>query len=140
MDLRAQLEPALVWATPGQRGFRQEPPKSRAHKKVKPTARHTAGSTFPGAAGSSMAPYGSYAPNQTAAQQAVSQKLQDDLQKAAELKQILNNLEKVDDEGRRNSLLDRLLSTEDVLTLPAYSNPPGIENGQLKVNLLKHQV
>ena len=38
--------------------------------------------------------------------------------KARELKQILDNLEKVDDEGRRSSLLDTLCDVDDVLALP----------------------
>ena len=53
---------------------------------------------------------------------------------------MLNNLEKVDDEGRRASLLDTLCSVDDVLGLPVHPDPPSIANGQLKVNLLKHQV
>jgi SWI/SNF-related matrix-associated actin-dependent regulator of chromatin subfamily A3 len=65
---------------------------------------------------------------------------QESLQKAAELRSMLNNLEKVDDEGRRESLLDTLCSIEDILNLPLHSNPPGTKNGQLVVDLLKHQV
>ena len=53
---------------------------------------------------------------------------------------MLNNLEKVDDEGRRASLLDTLCSVDDVLGLPVHPDPPSIANGQLKVNLLRHQV
>jgi SWI/SNF-related matrix-associated actin-dependent regulator of chromatin subfamily A3 len=60
--------------------------------------------------------------------------------KAAELRQILSNLEKVDDEGRRESLLDTLCSVDDVLKLPVHPSPPGIANGELRVDLLKHQV
>ena len=71
---------------------------------------------------------------------AAQKKLADDMRKAAELRQILGNLEKVNDEGRRANLLDQLLSTEDVLTLPEHPNPPGIDAGNLTVNLLKHQV
>lgn len=59
--------------------------------------------------------------------------------RASELRQILDNLERVDDEGRRSSLLDTLCSTEDVLGLPVHPNPPGIQSSELKVNLLKHQ-
>lgn len=62
------------------------------------------------------------------------------MRKAVELRQILDGLEKVNDEGRRANLLDQLLSSDDVLTLPEHSNPPGIETGNLTVNLLKHQV
>ena len=61
-------------------------------------------------------------------------------QKAIELRQILDNLEKVDDEGRRSSLLDSLCSNEDILSLPLHPNPPSIESGELLTNLLKHQV
>ncbi len=53
---------------------------------------------------------------------------------------MLSSLEKVDDEGRRSSLLDTLCSTEDVLGLPEHPNPPGIASGELRVDLLKHQV
>lgn len=79
-------------------------------------------------------------PAQLAAQQEAQRKQAEALAKAQELRQILNTLEKVDDEGRRASLLDTLCSTDDVLTLPVHPNPPGIQSGDLKVNLLKHQV
>ena len=73
-----------------------------------------------------------------------SQRLQvsqvQDPQKAIELRQILDNLEKVDDEGRRSSLLDSLCSNEDILNLPLHPNPPSIESGDLLTYLLKHQV
>lgn len=73
-------------------------------------------------------------------QQEALRKQEEALQKAAELKQVLNGLEKIDDESRRGSLLNSLCSTEDVLTMPAHENPPGIKSGQLTVDLLKHQV
>lgn len=63
-----------------------------------------------------------------------------DPQKAIQLRQILDSLEKVDDEGRRSSLLDSLCSNEDILNLPLHPNPPSIESGDLLTNLLKHQV
>ena len=62
------------------------------------------------------------------------------MKKATELRQILDNLQKVDDDGRRASLLDQLLSTDDVLTLPEHPNPPGADAGNLTVDLMKHQV
>ena len=62
------------------------------------------------------------------------------LEKADELRSILNNLEKVDDGSRRESLMDKLCPTEDVLNLPDHPNPPGIESGDLVVELLRHQV
>jgi SWI/SNF-related matrix-associated actin-dependent regulator of chromatin subfamily A3 len=67
-------------------------------------------------------------------------KQQEDFARAVELRQMLSNLEKVDDDGRRSSLLDTLCSTEDVLGLPEHPNPPGIASGDLRVDLLKHQV
>jgi SWI/SNF-related matrix-associated actin-dependent regulator of chromatin subfamily A3 len=79
-------------------------------------------------------------PGQTPAQLEAARKKQEALLKAAELKQMLNNLEKVDDDGRRTSLLDTLCSKEDILNLPLHPNPPGIKNGELSVDLLKHQV
>lgn len=91
-------------------------------------------------ASSSVAAAHRAGPSQNAAQQAAARKQQEALAKAAELKQMLNTLEKVDDEGRRSSLLDTLCSTDDILNLPLHRNPPGIQNGQLTVDLLKHQV
>ncbi|KAF8345940.1 SNF2 family N-terminal domain-containing protein [Amanita rubescens] len=63
----------------------------------------------------------------------------EDAQKAVELRQIIDNLEKVDDDGRRSSLLDSLCSNEDILNLPLHPSPPSIESGELLTNLLKHQ-
>ena len=65
-------------------------------------------------------------------QQEAIRKQQEAYAKAQELKQILNNLEKVDDEGRRSSLLDTLCSVEDVLELPEHPSPPSISSGDLK--------
>jgi SWI/SNF-related matrix-associated actin-dependent regulator of chromatin subfamily A3 len=48
---------------------------------------------------------------------------------------MLNSLEKVDDEGRRASLLDTLCATEDVLSMPTYATPPGISSGESTVDL-----
>lgn len=62
------------------------------------------------------------------------------ISRAAELQQMLSTLEKVDDQGRRGTLLDNVCSKEDVLDLPVHPNPPGINSGELKVDLLKHQV
>lgn len=141
MDLRPQLEPALVWATPGQRGFKQAAPAAKNVKAVKAAPQPAAPSYSQAIAGpSSSQRRPNTVPAQSAAQKEAARKLQESMQKAAELKQILTNLEKVDDEGRRNSLLDQLLSTDDVLKLPLHPNPPGIQSGELTVDLLKHQV
>jgi len=78
-------------------------------------------------------------PSQATARTEAARKQQEALQKAAELRQTLNSLEKVDDEGRRASLLDTLCATEDVLSMPVYATPPGISSGELTVDLMKHQ-
>lgn len=127
----------LIWATPGQRGFPKKAPAAAPGTRnvsVKVPAQNAVSSSSQAAARASAAQSA-----QTAAQKEANRRLQESFEKAAELKQILNNLEKVDDEGRRDSLLDQLLSTDDVLALPLHPNPPGIESGELTVNLLKHQ-
>lgn len=139
-DKRAQLEPKLLWATSG-RGFPKAnapgpashpvpatPVRSRAPPGI-PTAPQVAG---PSSSQSRVA--------YTAAQQEAARKQLEASAKAAELSQILNSLEKVDDEARRGSLLDTLCSTDDVMNLPLHPAPPGIQTGELKVDLLKHQV
>ncbi|KIJ19024.1 hypothetical protein PAXINDRAFT_97103, partial [Paxillus involutus ATCC 200175] len=149
-DKRDILEPLLIWATPHQKGF---PPRGRGGVPGAPSAKGAASSS---AAASAQALSASYAtalaatmpgPSQprgatsaqTQAQQEAIKKQQEALQKAAELKQMLSGLEKVDDEGRRASLLDTLCSTVDILNLPVHPNPPGVASGELLVNLLKHQ-
>ncbi|KAL5507134.1 ARC19 [Sanghuangporus vaninii] len=139
-DKRNELEPLLVWATPGQRGF--------------PPARPDGSRDIPGL---SAAPrshtYASYTDSQVAippghritpeeAKKLLAQReqLTEAMQKAAELRSILGSLEKVDDENRRNSVLDTLCSAEDVMNLPEHPNPPGLATGDLTVNLLKHQI
>ncbi|KAF7315555.1 hypothetical protein MIND_00070800 [Mycena indigotica] len=59
-------------------------------------------------------------------------------QKANTLRATLDTMEKVDDERRRNGLLDQLLSAEDILQLPVCPAAPGKGKG-LRVDLLKHQ-
>ncbi|KAK0225975.1 SNF2 family N-terminal domain-containing protein [Armillaria fumosa] len=119
------LEPLLIWSTPGQRGF-------GARTGQVPSSRGSAGSTLPTA--------GSFrAPGAKPAQTEAARKQQEALQKAAELRQIINSLEKVDDEGRRSSLLDSVCSTEDISNLPLHPSPPGIDQGNLVVDLMKHQ-
>jgi len=136
MDQRQALEPLLIWATPGQRGFgpsssqRSNVPATQAHAAPTYTSYHDPYSNV----------YKPHAPVLTPAQVAAQKKLAEDMNKATELRQILDGLEKVNDEGRRSSLLDQLLSTDDVLTLPEHPNPPGIDAGNLTVNLMKHQV
>lgn len=77
-------------------------------------------------------------PAQLAAQAEAARKQQEAVAKAQELRTILNNLEKVDDEGRRASLLDTLTEVDDVLGLPEHPSPPR-KDTNLRVDLLKHQ-
>ena len=133
-DKRRELEPLLIWATPGQRGFPSITASSRAVASASTSTRIN--STQAASSSSQRRPNAS----QTPAQIKAVQKQQEALQKAAELRQMLSNLDKVDDEGRRSSMLDTLCSADDVLNLPLHSSPPGILNGELTVDLLKHQV
>jgi len=129
-DKRSELEPQLIWATPKQRGFSGG-------------SRNTAtGRMYPPAVPDLPMPTPTQSqinPAQAAARTEAARKQQEALQKAAELRQMLNSLEKVDDEGRRASLLDTLCATEDVLSMPVYATPPGISSGELTVDLMKHQ-
>ncbi|KII92184.1 hypothetical protein PLICRDRAFT_133581 [Plicaturopsis crispa FD-325 SS-3] len=140
-DKRSTLEPQLVWATPGQRGF---PPRTTGASSQRPPQSTQPAYPSSTAASSSMAPPATQkrakAPTaQQLAQQEAARKQQEALRRAHELKQMLTTLEKVDDEGRRSSLLDTLCSTDDILNLPLHPAPPSIDTGELVVNLLKHQ-
>lgn len=141
-----------MWATPGQRGF---PTRNNASSSSSGARAVATASTSYSAAAASLPSAPSYAPpassqsiagvrrvvtGPTAAQSEAQRKQQEAFTKAAELRQILNSLDKVDDQGRRSSLLDTLCSTDDVLKLPVHSNPPSIQSGDLRVDLLKHQV
>ncbi|KAM6502461.1 SNF2 family N-terminal domain containing protein, partial [Amanita muscaria] len=114
-----QLEPQLLWATPHQRGFSSQAKTSPSNFSESALADPSPGPSQ----------YSSRAPHEASGES----------QNARELGQILNNLEKVDDDGRRNSLLDSLCASDDVLNLPLHPNPPGIQSGELLTDLLKHQ-
>ncbi|KAJ7446182.1 SNF2 family N-terminal domain-containing protein [Mycena galericulata] len=135
---RPELEPKLIWATPGQKGFQSSrPSNSRVANRSSGYGAYSAGpSSTPSYAGSSSQP--PVGPAQTAAQLEATRKREEAFQKAADLKKMLNSLEHVDDEERRSSLLDELLATDDILKLPVAPNPPGVGKG-LVVDLLKHQ-
>ncbi|KAJ3805975.1 SNF2 family N-terminal domain-containing protein, partial [Lentinula aff. lateritia] len=133
-DNVAQLQPRLVWATPGQRGFRS------TRTAAQPTGSRTPAPTHPlkapihtptASSSSQRVP--------TATQLEQSKKQQEGIRRAAELRDMLNTMEKVNDQSRRSSLLDTLCTNEDILSLPVYDKSPGVATGQLKVNLLKHQ-
>ncbi|KAF7967470.1 hypothetical protein HWV62_34115 [Athelia sp. TMB] len=140
-NLRDQVEPLLLWATPGRRGF---PTRNNSSSQPVPGAPSSSQRYGPSAvpapvprASSQSRPTGITAAQIKAQEDAIRR--QESLMKAQELKTMLNNLEKVDDEGRRTSLLDKLCPTDDILNLPLHPDPPGTKNGQLTVDLLKHQ-
>ncbi|KAI9463683.1 SNF2 family N-terminal domain-containing protein [Lactarius psammicola] len=116
-DKRNKIEPLLNWANP-----------VRSRPSVPATYDH-----------SSYDPRSSSAAPSATQKSEVLRKQQEEFARAAELRQMLVNLERVDDEGRRSSLLDNLCSTEDVLDLPEHPSPPGIASGELRVDLLRHQ-
>lgn len=128
-DKRGELEPALIWATPGQRGFN-----------AGRSSRTPAGRSLTVSGPLSMSMPGPSQIGNPAQRTEAIRKQQEALQKAAELRQMLNALEKVDDGGRRASLLDTLCSKDDILAMPLHPTPPGIATGELVVDLLKHQV
>ncbi|KAG5722646.1 putative SWI/SNF-related matrix-associated actin-dependent regulator of chromatin subfamily A member 3-like 1, partial [Termitomyces sp. T112] len=138
-NARDILEPRLIWATPRQRGFSSQQSSSTSSRL---TATGSTPTPYPHASGTvpsiGTRPYATGS-KQSAAQQEAIRKQQEATRKATELKQMLSNLEKVDDDGRRSSLLDTLCSNEDILSLPLHPDPPGIKNGSLQVDLLKHQ-
>ncbi|KAH9942327.1 SNF2 family N-terminal domain-containing protein [Epithele typhae] len=151
-DKRHILEAKLLWATPSQRGFPKVPPGGVRTVPGAPAPRSAPVSApIPAPASSSSqraAPMAEGAVKQH--QQQLSKRLygsskkpmrkqQEAFQKAEDLRKMLDGLGKIDDEGRRASLLDTLCSVDDVLALPVHPNPPGIASGHLKVNLLKHQ-
>jgi SWI/SNF-related matrix-associated actin-dependent regulator of chromatin subfamily A3 len=117
-DKRNQLEPLLIWATPGQNGFNR--PNNQATRSANAIGVRPA--------------QGARASN------SLNDRQQEVARNAAELRQMISTLEKVSDEQRRNSVLDRLCSIDDVLSAPEHPDPPSIANGQLHVDLMKHQV
>lgn len=126
------------------RSSKPAPSKSNVRVHVPPTTYYGApegpelAGPIPSSSGYSG--YGAYLPIPSTQTPEALMRQQEEFARAAELRQTLANLEKVNDEGRRGSLLDTLCSTEDVLNLPEHPNPPGIASGELRVDLLKHQV
>jgi SWI/SNF-related matrix-associated actin-dependent regulator of chromatin subfamily A3 len=62
-----------------------------------------------------------------------------DSAKAARLSGIMENLSRLDDTSRRETLLNTLCG-DDVLELPVHPSPPSVQSGLLNTDLLKHQV
>ncbi|KAF8135787.1 SNF2 family N-terminal domain-containing protein [Boletus edulis] len=129
-DKRDMLEPMLIWATPRQTGFPSRarggvPGVSPAGAPVAAGALSVAGGVYAPALASMGIPGPSQARGMTSAQSEAQQELirkqNEAYVKAAELRQMLSGLERVDDENRRASLLDTLLSTGDILNLPSQA-------------------
>ncbi|KAL5485063.1 ARC19 [Sanghuangporus weigelae] len=139
-DKRNELEPLLVWATPGQRGF--PPPRPGGSRDIPGLSAAPRTHTYASYTDSQVAipPGHKLTPEEAKKLLAQREQLTEAMEKASELRSILGSLEKVDDENRRNSVLDTLCSAEDVINLPEHPNPPGLATGDLTVNLLKHQI
>ncbi|KAK7472758.1 hypothetical protein VKT23_000868 [Stygiomarasmius scandens] len=129
-EKRAELEPKLIWATPGQRGFQRQNASAASSSQV-PQA--TKAAPVAGPSGSKLSAA------ERAKREAAQRQREEELRKAGELSNMLKTLEKKDDDERRSSLLDTVCSVEDILNLPEYPSPPGIQTGDLKVDLLRHQ-
>ncbi|KZO90728.1 hypothetical protein CALVIDRAFT_568793 [Calocera viscosa TUFC12733] len=56
-----------------------------------------------------------------------------------ELQRVLDGFKRVNDEGRRDTLLDSLCAEQDILKAPQHPNPPSKSSGDLTTDLLKHQ-
>ncbi|KAH9961307.1 SNF2 family N-terminal domain-containing protein [Russula dissimulans] len=138
IDKRNQIEPLLRWAMPAQRG----PPAPTPSTSTSTMRPYEAAAPYPSYVDPRISGYDprslGYA-TYMAVPPEVLRGQQEEFARAAELRQTLANLDKVDDEGRRSSLLDTLCSTEDILNLPEHPNPPGIASGELRVDLLRHQ-
>jgi SWI/SNF-related matrix-associated actin-dependent regulator of chromatin subfamily A3 len=140
-DKRNQIEPMLSWVPAKDRPSATAPSQSSV-RPYEPATSYAPYAT-PEFSGydrydSRTSGYGAQASSALAHE--ASRKQQEEFARAAELKQMLASLEKVNDDNRRTSLLDTLCSTEDVLNLPEHPNPPGIASGELRVDLLRHQV
>ncbi|ORY32870.1 SNF2 family N-terminal domain-domain-containing protein [Naematelia encephala] len=113
-SLRQVLEPELIWATPGQRGFEA----MRRGDTGGSNGNRLGGDTMvigPGGSGS-------------------SQPLDE------EMRRLLDGLKKVEnDEKHADGVMDNLTADIDVSKLPLHPSPPGVANGQLQVDLLPHQ-
>lgn len=142
-DKRNEIEQKLPSVMPAQnRSSKPGPSQSSAMPPPYGAAAHYASYAAPGFSGGDPLSTGYATSTAVPPTQSTEdlRKQQEEFTRAAELRQMLSNLEKVDDDGRRSSLLDTLCSTEDVLGLPEHPNPPGIASGELRVDLLKHQV
>ncbi|KAG8910275.1 hypothetical protein FRC00_008504 [Tulasnella sp. 408] len=124
---RKELEPLLNWATPGQRGF---PIPGPAQPPNQTGVVGTSSSPKKGRKGASSAA----GPSSAALQEQYIA-----AQKAIELSRMMAGLAKVDDSARRATVLDALCG-EDILELPVHEDPPSKANGQLKNDLLRHQL
>ncbi|KAF8520324.1 SNF2 family N-terminal domain-containing protein [Hysterangium stoloniferum] len=122
---RAELEPVLVWATPRQRGFTNtmRPAGYQNQSAYNVDYEHI------------MPPSSVAGPSRSQSSRGVSASQRkgyeaqlEATRKAAELRAIINSLEKVNDEGRRSSLLDIVCPTE---VTHSYSERPTRANNSV---------
>ncbi|KAI9639359.1 uncharacterized protein MKK02DRAFT_39660 [Dioszegia hungarica] len=62
-----------------------------------------------------------------------------ELEKAQELKRLMDGLSKVKNDDQSHGIMDALVKDMDVMGLPLHPDPPGLAKGNLHVNLLPHQ-
>ncbi|QRW08198.1 SWI/SNF-related matrix-associated actin-dependent regulator of chromatin subfamily A member 3-like 3 [Ceratobasidium sp. AG-Ba] len=142
--IRTMLEPLLTWATPGRRGF-TDAMRRESGIALTQTASYSAGSSagpsyLAGPANNPMYIDGQSSSQPQLAHQRALEMIEAQ-RRASELRDMLDGLQKIDDEGRRANFLDAIYEQEkqDILNLPEHPSPPGIEEGSLTVDLLKHQ-
>ncbi|KDQ18333.1 hypothetical protein BOTBODRAFT_184989 [Botryobasidium botryosum FD-172 SS1] len=154
-SMRSQLEPKLKWATPGQRGFtdamrRQShasnssssrPSSSQASSAPRTTSysisqssQRQSSQSQPRTAPAPAALTAAQLQQKKAAQERAERERAEQA-RAMELQQMLASLEKVQDEGRRATVLDTLCANDGLLEIPEYEE----EVEGLSVNLLRHQ-
>jgi SWI/SNF-related matrix-associated actin-dependent regulator of chromatin subfamily A3 len=110
-DKRNQIEPLLNWATPVKHKASVSV-SSKAGGRSYKAASSYASYTAPEFSCYDSSGYGGQMPSTSQTAEA-PRKRQEKFDRAAELRDMLSNLERVDDGGRRSSLLDTLCSTED---------------------------
>lgn len=145
--MRAQLEPLLKWATPSQKGFtdavrrkyQATSPSLTQLKASQASSSRAAGSSNPTSSQASQRSSSQLTPAQierARVEKERAERQRAEQIRAIELQNMLSSLEKLDDDGRRASILDNLCISDGILDIPEYEKEvPGLSS-----TLLKHQV
>ncbi|KAF8588628.1 hypothetical protein K439DRAFT_1651796 [Ramaria rubella] len=133
---RSELEPLLIWATPKQKGF-TDAMRPAGYQPDLCSSNVSSSHVMPPPTPSTSYAGPSRSQHVSASQRKAHEDRIETLRKAAELHSMLNSLEKVDDEGRRSSLLDTLCTTDDILNLPVHAAPPSVSSGELTSQALQ---